>query len=137
MEGGSTTLKVKLWWVGARERKKKDIFGTFYFVQRKFFGHLCFMSMYSALNTLSEYTYFYISKKKKITSYTFLLVFKICRIPINSLWITLYELSIDIPLKRAIFSGGWCNRTQRTPSLTPLHLLCSLFLRKWLTFFSF
>ena len=103
MEGGSTTLKVKLWWVGARERKKKDIFGTFYFVQRKFFGHLCFMSINSELNTLSEYTYFYIKKKKKITSYTFLLVFKICRIPINSLWITLYELSIDIPLKRAIF----------------------------------
>ena len=31
--------------------------------------------MYSVLNTLSEYTYFYISKN--ITSYTFLLVFKI------------------------------------------------------------
>ena len=33
------------------------------------------MSMYSVLNTLSEYSYFYISKD--ITSYTFLLVFKI------------------------------------------------------------
>ena len=31
--------------------------------------------MYSLLNTLSEYTYFYISKN--ITSHTFLLVFKI------------------------------------------------------------
>ena len=31
--------------------------------------------MYSVLNTLSEYTYFYISKN--ITSYTFLLVFTI------------------------------------------------------------
>ena len=31
--------------------------------------------MYSALNTLSKYTYFYVSKN--ITSYTFLLVFKI------------------------------------------------------------
>ena len=31
--------------------------------------------MYSVLNTLSEYTYFYISKN--ITSYTFVLVFKI------------------------------------------------------------
>ena len=31
--------------------------------------------MYSVLNTLSEYTYFYISKS--ITSYTFLYVFKI------------------------------------------------------------
>ena len=36
---------------------------------------MCFISMYSVLNTLSEYTYFYISKD--ITLYTFLLVFKI------------------------------------------------------------
>ena len=36
---------------------------------------LCFISMYSVLNTLSEYTYFYISTK--FTSYTFLLVLKI------------------------------------------------------------
>ena len=34
-----------------------------------------FISVYSVLNTLLEYTYFYISKN--ITSYTFLLVFKI------------------------------------------------------------
>ena len=27
-----------------------------------FFQHLCFISMYSVLNTLSKYTYFYISK---------------------------------------------------------------------------
>ena len=100
LKGRSTTLKVKLRWVGARERKKEGTFGTFYFVQRKFFGHLCFMSMYSALNTLLDIKK---KKKKKKTSYTLLLVFKICRIPINSLWITLYELSIDIPLKRAIF----------------------------------
>ena len=33
--------------------------------------------MYSALNKISEYTYFYISKKKKNTSYTFVLVLKI------------------------------------------------------------
>ena len=33
--------------------------------------------MYSVLYTLSEYTYFYISKN--ITSYTFLLVFKIVK----------------------------------------------------------
>ena len=36
---------------------------------------MCFISMYSVLNTLLQYTYFYISKN--ITSYTFLLVFKI------------------------------------------------------------
>ena len=35
--------------------------------------------MYSVLNTLSEYTYFYIPKD--ITSYTFLLVFKIVESP--------------------------------------------------------
>ena len=34
-----------------------------------------FLTFVSVLNTLSDYTYFYISKK--ITSYTFLLVFKI------------------------------------------------------------
>ena len=37
------------------------------------------MPMYSVLNTLSEYTYFYIPKD--ITSYTFLLVFKIVESP--------------------------------------------------------
>ena len=36
---------------------------------------MCFISMYSVLNTFSEYTYFYISKI--ITSYTFWLVFEI------------------------------------------------------------
>ena len=68
-------LKVKLWWGGARERKKRAFFVTVYFVQKKFFWHLYFISMYSVLNTLSEYTYFYISKN--ITLYLFLLVFKI------------------------------------------------------------
>ena len=38
---------------------------------------MCFISMYSVLNTLSEWTNFYISKN--ITSYTFLLVFKIVK----------------------------------------------------------
>ena len=49
-------------------KKKEGIFSTVYFVRRKFFN------IY-VLNTLSEYTYFYISKH--ITSYTFLLDFKI------------------------------------------------------------
>ena len=30
-------LKVKLWWVEARERKKEKIFSTVYFVRREFF----------------------------------------------------------------------------------------------------
>ena len=62
-------LEVKLSWVGAR------IFCTVYFVRRKFFQHLCFISVHSVLNTLLEHTYFYISKN--MTSYTFLLGFKI------------------------------------------------------------
>ena len=36
---------------------------------------MCFISLYSVLNTLSEYPYFHISKN--ITSYTFLLVLNI------------------------------------------------------------
>ena len=56
-------------------KKKEGIFCTVFFFRRKFFQQLCFISMYSVLNTLSEYTYFYISKN--ITSYTFLLIFKI------------------------------------------------------------
>ena len=57
------------------QKKNEGIFCTFYFVRKKFFQHLCFILMYSVLNTRSEYTYFYISKN--ITSYTFLLVLKI------------------------------------------------------------
>ena len=57
------------------QKKEEDIFCTFYFVGTNFFQHLYFISMYSVLNTLSEYTYFYISKK--ITLCTFLLIFKI------------------------------------------------------------
>ena len=51
-----------------------------YFLYRLFcpkenlcFQHLCFISMYNVLNTLSEYTYFYISTN--ITSNTFLACF--------------------------------------------------------------
>ena len=44
-------------------KKKKGIFCTIYFFRRK----LGFISIYCVSNTLSEYTYFYISKN--ITSY--------------------------------------------------------------------
>ena len=50
------------------QKKKEGIFRTVYFVQREFFKDLCFISMYSVLNTFSEYTYFY--KTRNITSYT-------------------------------------------------------------------
>ena len=57
-------LKVKLWWVGARERKKEDIFCTAYCPKEIFFTHMRFISRYSVLNTLSEYTYFFLLIKK-------------------------------------------------------------------------
>ena len=60
-------------------KNKEGIFCTDYFVWRKFFWHLCLILMNSALNTLSEYTYFYITKST--TSCTFFLVFKIRRKP--------------------------------------------------------
>ena len=57
------------------------------------FYHLCFISMYSVLNTLSEYTYFYISKA--ITSYTLFTCFKTVEnvqcIPNMLLWIFIVE----------------------------------------------
>ena len=41
-------------------RKKKEcIFCNVYFVRKKFFKHLCFISMYSELNKLSVYTFTY------------------------------------------------------------------------------
>ena len=46
-----------------RSRKNKEgILCTVSFVRRKFFKHFAFILMYSVLNTLSVYTYFYISK---------------------------------------------------------------------------
>ena len=54
----------------------KDKRGSFLyrlFCPKEFFC-ICFILMYKVLNTLSEYTYFYISKN--ITSYTFLFVSK-------------------------------------------------------------
>ena len=57
----------------SRKKKKRAFFVPFIFPKEIF--NICFISMYSVLNTLSEYTYFYISKN--MTSYTFLLVLKI------------------------------------------------------------
>ena len=59
-------------------RKKKE--GNFlyrFFLPKGNIFIISFISMYSALNILSEYTYFYISKN--ITSYTFLLAFEIVK----------------------------------------------------------
>ena len=60
-------LKVKLWWVGARDRKKRAFFVSFILSEENFLT--CFIAMYSALNTLLEYAYVYILKN--ITSHTF------------------------------------------------------------------
>ena len=45
-------LKVKLWWAGARKRKKKAFFVPFILFKGK---HLCFISMHGVLNTFWEY----------------------------------------------------------------------------------
>ena len=70
---GIMTCELKLWWVGACERKKMTFFVPFFFPKRNVFYHLCFISMYCMLNTLSEYIYRYISKN--FTSYTFVACF--------------------------------------------------------------
>ena len=59
-------------------KEKKGIFCTLYLVRRELF-YVWFISMYSVLKTLSEYTFFCISKN--ITPYTLLLVFKIIESP--------------------------------------------------------
>ena len=63
-------LNIKLWWVGACERKK--LYRLFY-PKRIFFSNLCFSSMYSVLKIRSEYRYFYISKNN--TACTFVACF--------------------------------------------------------------
>ena len=65
-------LKIKLWWVGARERKKRSFFVPFISFEGNFLQDLCFISMYSVLNTHSEYTY-----QKTLLHTLLLLVFKI------------------------------------------------------------
>ena len=69
-------LKVKLWWVGACERKKRAFFVTFILSEGNF-SNICVLShcIENRTNVQNIYfIYFYISKN--ITSYTFLLVFK-------------------------------------------------------------
>ena len=56
-------LKVKLWWVEARERKRSAFFVTFISLEGIFFQYLGFISVYSVLKKLSEHIYFYIYQK--------------------------------------------------------------------------
>ena len=54
-------------------KKTEGIFCNVYFVRSKFFQYLYFISMYSVMNELSEYIYFYVSGN--ITSHTFVACF--------------------------------------------------------------
>ena len=67
--------KVKLWWVGARERKKSAFFATIIFVWRIFFSNICVLSQCVVCWINFENIYFYILKN--ITSYDFLFAFNI------------------------------------------------------------
>ena len=69
-------LKVKLWWVKDRKIKRRTFFVSLILSEGNCIN-ICVISVYSVLSTLSEYTYFYLSKT--ITSYTFLLLFKIVK----------------------------------------------------------
>ena len=55
-------------------KKKNRAFLYPLFFRRNFFQHLRFISMYSVLNTLSECTYFYISKNINLYTFCFLLI---------------------------------------------------------------
>ena len=66
-------LKVKLWWVGSRYRKKGEFFVPFILPEENFFK-ICFTSMYSVLNALLDYIYFYISKKHYFIHFSCLLL---------------------------------------------------------------
>ena len=65
-------LKLKLWWVGAREWKNCT-FVSLNFSEGSFFNICIFISMYSVFSKLSEYVHFCISKN--ITLYTFFACF--------------------------------------------------------------
>ena len=74
-------------------------------------GLICLISVYSALNTLSEYTYFYITQN--ITTYTFLLVFKIIEsLQIRNLW------SKEVSKPDLIKRFGWVRRIQKVPAMS-------------------
>ena len=82
-------LKVKLWLVGARERKEECIFCNDYYLRGDFFKHFFFyLNVYSVLNKFSIYIFLYISKN--ITLYTSKIVESFhCTFKLNnSFWIT-------------------------------------------------
>ena len=81
-------------------KEKRAFFVTFILAKETFL--LCFISIYSILNILSEYKWFYLSKN--ITSYTFLLVLKI----VERLQCILKLVRSDLLVKFANLIG-WLN----------------------------
>ena len=67
-------LKVKLWWAGSRERKKRAFFITFISFEGHFFN-ICVLSQCIVywINFQNIYVYFYLPKN--ITPYTFVACF--------------------------------------------------------------
>ena len=68
--------KIKQWWAGPRQIKKRVFLYRLFWLKEIFLTIVFYLNV---LNTISEYTYCYISKN--ITSDTFLLVFKIAESP--------------------------------------------------------
>ena len=54
--GSQIKSKTVMSWSLRKKRKKRDFFVLFILSE----GNICFISMYSVLNKLSEYIYFYI-----------------------------------------------------------------------------
>ena len=63
--GSQIKSKTVMSWSLRKKRKKRDFFVLFILSE----GNICFISMYSVLNKLSEYIYFYIWRN--ITSFFF------------------------------------------------------------------
>ena len=68
----NSKLKVKLWWVGSRDRRKRSFFVLFILSKGNFFN-ICFISMYSVLNRLQNR---YVFRYKRNYFICFLLVLK-------------------------------------------------------------
>ena len=102
-------------------KKKEFFFCNVYFDRRNFFQHLCFISIYSVFNKLSQYVFTY---QKNITSYSskaysvslmyiyfyYLFIIQKNVIEINPLFISLWNISkSNIPVQgvmQQIFFGG-------------------------------
>ena len=100
---------------------------------------MCFILMYCVLNTLSEYTYFYISKN--ITSYTFVACFqnlqkcsvypwwnKIISGKRNSTKMSFLKTQLQISKTRCVDTYCSCNRASQFSASQDIH--CTNYLEK-------